>query len=258
MAEVSNEQLVQMVQQLQQELQQFKQLFAVHQHDDIDGTNHLRKNIILDQNQGMCVGVGSMLGQAFFAQSAAPRYIFTISDGEDNGTPPTYNNKSINAQFDITHQPLDVNKVSWIEGVRPPLYKSIDNKRISVTSGGNTVTIDDWTFATDELTGALINIYDSNGVFQESQQIASNTAHVVTIVGTWINTTNDGFFIIYVPMYVGISEVIWQRVYVQEGTPGGVRFGMGTTGGGQNGLLYMDAVGDLYWRDKAGVSVKLN
>ena len=57
---------------------------------------------------------------------------------------------------------------------------------------------------------------------------------------------------------MGSAQTIFQRFYTQEGTAGGIRFGVGATAGGQNGLLYSDATGDLYWRDKAGTSVKLN
>ena len=120
------------------------------------------------------------------------------------------------------------------------------------------MTINGFDFTTNELSGHLINIYNSSGTFVESQAIASNTSTVITISGTWTSSTSGGIFFIYNPAYLGSAEHIWQRAYVQEGTSGGVRFGVGPTAGGQNGLLYMDSAGDLWWRDKAGTAIQLN
>jgi hypothetical protein len=57
---------------------------------------------------------------------------------------------------------------------------------------------------------------------------------------------------------MGSADTPFQRFYTQEGTGGGIRFGVGTTNGGQNGLAYMDVTGDIYWRNKIGASTKLN
>lgn len=255
----TTEQLEAEISQLKRDFEAFKDQYRNHQHNDVDGTYHLRKNIVLDQDQGMAVGVGTLISESNTNSVAeGTKYALHFSAGKDTSIGLARN--TINAQVSIMHQPYDVTTfVSWLQGIRNPAFTNFNtNKTISVTAAGNTVTTSDYTYTSNELTGALINIYDSSGVFVECQTIASNTSTVITISGTWINTTNNGYYIVYAPMYVGISQFIWKRNYVDEGTGGGVRFGVGPTAAGQNGLLYMDSAGDLYWRPKTGAAVKLN
>lgn len=162
-----------------------------------------------------------------------------------------------NLLFNFLHQPQNPLNQSFITATRPPTYASMVGSTTSTTLGGNTITINGYNFAVNSLAGALIDIYDSSEAFIETQTIASNTLLVVTIAGTWVASTT-GSFVIFQPVFFGAADTPYQRFYTQEGTGGGVRFGPGPTAGGQNGLLYMDATGDLYWRDKGGTSIKLN
>ena len=163
-----------------------------------------------------------------------------------------------NLQFNLEHYPNDPNHFSFIDAFRPPLLSIPPDTTISVNAGGNTMTINNYGLVVNAYANALINIYDSAANLVETQVIASNTSSVITITGTWLNTTTNGFFFIFVPVFLGRNLYPWQRLYVMDGTGGGVRFGPGPTAGGQNGLLYMDATGDLYWRNKTGTSTKLN
>lgn len=163
-----------------------------------------------------------------------------------------------NLQFNLLHQPQNTNNQSFITSFRPPLFTTPQGTTISTTLGGNTVTVSNYGFTVNSLTGALINIFDSSGALVETQTIASNTSSVITISGTWLASTSGGTFTIFQPVFFGSADTPYQRFYTQEGTGAGVRFGVGPTNGGQNGLLYMDATGDLYWRNKSGVSTKLN
>ena len=180
----------------------------------------------------------------------------SIASGKDQAGTVGITTK--NLQFNLFHQPQNAANQSFITAFRPPIFGTPQNTTISTTLGGNTVTVSGYGFVVDELAGGLINIFDSSGTFIESQTIASNTASVITITGTWLATTAGGTFYIYQPVFLGSADTIWQRFYTQEGTGGGIRFGVGTTGGGQNGLLYMDATGNIYWRDKANAATKLN
>jgi len=143
---------------------------------------------------------------------------------------------------------------TFVYGVRPPTY--IGNG--DVTSGGNTMVQSNFSWTTNELAGAYINIFNSSGTFVFTKPIASNTSTTITITGTWPSSVSNGTFSIYVPVYFGSSQTPWRRLYTGESTSEGIRFGYGPTAGGQNGLLYMDSAGDLYWRNKSGTSTKLN
>jgi len=174
-------------------------------------------------------------------------------------TTPGLTKKTPNMQLEMTHIPNQSSLFSYLTAQRAPLVGSYENTSVSTTLGGNTVTIAGFNFITNELAGAYINIYNSSTTLVETQTIASNTATVITISGTWLASTSNATFKIYTPVFLGRTETIFRRVYVEEGTAsGGIRFGVGATGNTQNGLLYMDATGDLYWRNKAGTSTKLN
>ncbi len=247
--------LEQQVADLTRKVEQLSNLLATHQHCN-DGTNPLRKNILLDRDQWLAVGSSQMItGQPQNQGQASELYNLAISEGPDPVT-EGFVYKSNNIQMNFYHQPNGVQSFMWM--FRKPLVAAVQGTSLSITSAGSTVTIPGYNFTTNELAGAVIYIQNSSGTTISASTIVSNTATVVTINGTWGVTASNCVFGIYIPVYLGSAETIWQRAYVQETTAGGVRFGMGATAGGRNGLLYMDAAGDLYWRDKAGTSVKLN
>ncbi len=244
------------IEQLKKRLETLEKKYAVHQHNDIDGTNHLRKTYRLDADQAGIIGDSQF--QTFRGYSTADGLNFILGVAVGADTSPGTTKKSPNMQMLMTHIPDQASLFSFLTVEREPLVFSYENTSISTTLGGNTITITGFNFTTNELTGAYINIYDATTALIETQTIASNTATVITISGTWLASTT-GTFKIYTPVFLGRTSSIFRRVYVDEGTSsGGVRFGVGATNNTQNGLLYMDAAGDLYWRDKAGTSVKLN
>lgn len=157
-----------------------------------------------------------------------------------------------NLQLTLQH---NTQGLDFMFAFKPPVYGSKTGNTISVTASGTIVTVSDYTFETNELAGAYINIYDSSGNFIETQTIASNTSKVITISSTWRATTNGGVYLIYKTVYLGAADYPWQRGYVMESIDGGLRFGVGPTAGGQNGLLYMSSGGDLFWRRKSAPSI---
>lgn len=243
-------------------LQELNRKFESHQHSGRDFSLALDKEINLKPGVPIKLGNGGIITYSTAdLNSIAPgtaneQTALVLAAGKDMGSGVGYSTK--NMQMVFQHYPQSATNQSFLTMARPPLLSSLPGSTISTTAAGNTVTINGYNFTTNELAGALIVITDSAGAFVETQTIASNTATVITISGTWLATTSGGTFFIYVPVFFGSAQTIFQRFYTQEGTAGGIRFGVGTTNGGQNGLLYMDATGDLYWRDKAGTSVKLN
>lgn len=252
------EQLKRTIRELTQQVNTLKTNYEKHQHDSLDGTNTLRKNIKLDNDQWLQVGLGGQAtGDIINLGAVNEQYQYAISIGKDDGRSGFVNKADI-LQMDFLHQPLNALKQSFITARRSPVVLPFENTSISTTTGGNTVTIAGYNFVTDELEDSSINIYNSSGVLIETQTIDSNTATVITIKGTWLASTSGGKFDIHTPVFLGAADYIWKRFYTGEGTTGGIRFGDGVTAGGQNGLLYMDSAGDLYWRPKTGASVKLN
>lgn len=245
------------IKQLEERISKLEYSLKTHQHTLADGTSYLRKNIVLDADQGITIGNTSYESYKSDYNGTDDVFRQYLSVGPDTQKVGLVNYTN-NMQLNLEHTP---NALSFLYVFRSPLVSSFGNTEIDTTSGGNTTTIDGFNFGTNELAGALIDIYDSSGVFVETQTIASNTATVITISGTWVNSTNNGEFTIFKTVYLGSADFPFQRGYVAEGTAGGLRFGVGptwTSGTAQNGLLYMDATGDIYWRNKSGTSTKLN
>jgi len=242
--------------QLEQKLKTLEAKYAVHQHSNTDGTNYLRKGFVLDADQAGVIGDSQY--QTFRVYNPIDKWNFVNGIVVGPNVVAGLSVKSPNMQMVMNHIPDSASKFSFLTAECAPLVVSYQNTSVSTTAGGSTVTISGYNFTSNELAGAYINIYNSSLNLVETQVIASNTATVITISGTWLASTT-GTFKIYNPVFLGRTETVFHRLYVEEGeTVGGVRFGVGATANTQNGLLYMDAAGDLYWRNKTGTSTKLN
>lgn len=255
---MTNEELVNEINQLKQELNKFKYEYSKHQHSDVDGTNSLRKSFNLDNDQFANIGLGSLASYPVLKPGQTTEQLgFGIALSKDQTV--GFKNKVKVLQLNFLHLPNQTSsEKDFINAYGGMAVSSFEDNFINTTIGGTTVTINGYDFATNELAGQLINIYNSSDTFIECQTIASNTSNTITISGTWKASTSGGKFSIYNPVYFGTKDTIWKRFYTQEGTDGGIRFGVGPTGGGQNGLLYMDSAGDLWWRNKAGTAIQLN
>lgn len=256
---MTNDELLNEINKLKQELDKLKYEYSKHQHSDVDGTNSLRKSLNLDLDQTAQIGLGS-IGTLPIRNPGASNEQIGLAIALSKDTTKGFLNKLNGMQLNFVNSPN--NPDSFITAVGGILVSSFTGTSISTSSGGSTITIDGYNFTTNELAGETINIYNSSGTFIESHKIASNTSTVVTISGTWSSNTSGGTFLVYKPVYLGSAETIFERAYVNQEESGGIRFGIGKTGSAgvasTTGLLYMDSVGDLYWRDKAGTAIKLN
>jgi hypothetical protein len=230
------------------EYEEFKTKYTDHNHTGKDGTGIIRSSIDLKAGEPVFFNGGAI--ETVYLDGTEFLGLIVGNDREDQ-------NDSDNTQFIIQHQPLTngTTNQSFIYGDRKPRFQG---SFASITSGGTTMRTNEFTFELDELVGAYIIVYRSASEF-DVFQISSNTGNTVTITGgTWSTSVSPAKWVIFVPVYLGAAEIPWRRLYTTEGVAGGIRFGVGHTAGGQNGMLYMDAVGDLYWRNKAGSSTKLN
>jgi hypothetical protein len=253
-----NEDLQNKILELESKIRTLESNFGKHQHDGIDGTNTLRKTLTIDPDQSIKVGYCEMASaQIKDIGLATEVYEHAIGVGKSDGK-TGFTNKADILQLSFIHRPNNTARISNFVGLATPAVSTMEGVTVSTTSGGNTVTISGYNFVTNELANAFISIYNSSGIV-ETHQIDSNTATQVTIKTTWAVSTANGTFLIYSPVYLGDPGILFKRLYLTEGVDGGLRIGGGPTdtGSKQNGLLYMDATGDLYWRNKAGTATKL-
>lgn len=256
----SNIQLVTEINRLKADVASLKNILTNHQHVLGDSTSPIKKSIILDDGQWFAVGQAQILARNLIKGGSpdTDQYQVNIAVGDDPVTDiGTYKSKDL--QMNLIHYPSNTSLFSYLTCLRNPSVANYENITISVSSGSSTITIPGYNFVTNELVGGYINIYNSSANLVETQKISSNTSTTITITGTWINSTSGGKFLIYTPVFLGKTDTIFRRLYVEEeSATGGVRFGVGATSNGQNGLLYMDTAGDLQWRNKAGTVTKLN
>lgn len=222
-------------------------------------------------------GFGNATIAALTGRDAANRqYVMAFSVGEETEQKQGSASGSKNTQMYLDDQPDTSNLQSFLYGYRKPVYTVNAGSTISVTSGGTTMTDSGKDWDTNELAGAMINIYDSSGALQFSRQIASNTGTVVTIDGTWPSTVNSGTYITLMPIYLGASDYPWRQGYfggddVSSGGTGAqrrfIRIGYGSTGGTETRGLFFGtgspesvvtaSVGSLYLRTDGSTTTTL-
>lgn len=238
------------VQDLEHKLEEIDRVMRTHTHSGNDGSDYMYNNSF-QLKPGQQISTGRIALTEASNVLSNSRMVGGIVLGDDNNP----SDGSNNAQLVLDFNPE--NDTTNLTSSCSPIFAGSDG---SITSGGTTLTTNAYRFAENALAGLIISVTDPDTGNSEGFLIQSNTEDTITISGgTWGMTLlgNGGYFI-QTTVYLGFSLTPWRRIYGSEGTSGGLRFGLGTTDNGQNGLLYMDSAGDLYWRDKASVSTQLN
>lgn len=240
------------VEDLLRRVEQLESDQANHTHAGNDGSSAIyNDSVVTKPGVGLQAGRIALVDGIESSTLAALRVIAGVVVGDDT----TGTDGVDNTQLTFDHQVGTTGSTNqtFLYGLRPPLF--IGTKG-TWASAGSTVTVRDYTFTKDQLAGAWIvitNPADSSDF--EGYQITSNTESIITISGASFGFDGEpGSYIVFVPVYHGAANYPWRRLYTLDGSGGGIRFGLGATAGGQNGLLYMDAVqnGGLAWRNKAG------
>lgn len=228
-----------------------EKILREHTHRGDDESSAIEKDLELLSGNGFSSGdVATFTGLESAEQN---RTLAVFSTGRDKSEAEGINNSQV--QLEHQYSTDSTTRQSFYYGIRGPIYQGTSGV---FTSGGTSMKQSDWTFEPDSLVGARVLIYYTATSFG-GFEIASNTNKSITIAGgTFASSVSGAQYQIFMPVYLGGATYPWRRIYMEEGTAGGLRIGLGATGAGQNGLLYMDATGDLYWRNKGGTSTKLN
>lgn len=185
---------------------------------DIVSKNVLNKDFLdinkIENNQVSLVDFASSFLAAYsYADTGGFKVHRTlIGNGENTINNPGKSNETLNTNLTLENQDTASNQ-SFLYGTRKPYYQSKSNSSVTVTSTQSTVTDSSKNFATNELAGAFINIYDSSEAFQFTRQIASNTATVITIDGTWPATVSGGKYAVFMPILLGSADNPWSSLY---------------------------------------------
>lgn len=234
------------IEELTQRLQDLQVLFEQHNHSNSDSTMRLRNGFELPVEEIGYIGNGGLAGFSFNNGVSVGVDTLAIASGKDRGISSSVSQSSTNVSLALQNQ---VELFFFFSAGKSWTNKSPFN----ISSGTSILTDTTFNWDTNALAGYHLNIYDSAGALVESHLIASNTPTVVTISGTFNSTTANATYSIFQSTYNGSADNPWRRLYTGDGTDGGVRFGYGTTAGGQTTLLYSDN-GTLKYRDTGGTS----
>lgn len=242
------------VTELQKNYDELKLSYESHQHSNTDNTQKTTYGVEKLANSGEIayLGNGGIVELTLSPLGVETSNNLILAAGRDQGISESPAQSTINSVLNLQNI---VAGGAFFFGYNKPAFK---NSPQTVTNTQVTLTDATFGWTTNSLAGAYVNVYNSSGALVHTRLISSNTSSVITVSAAWTSTVTAGSYVVFLPIYLGSADNPWRRVYTGEGDTEGIRFGYGVTAGGTNGLLYMDATGDLYWRNKGGTATKLN
>ncbi len=211
------------------------------------------KEIVANNTIASTIGYGAVTGYSAISGTSSD-YQIILSAGQELTSSNLGPDTSLNTQVYIDNVNTTGSTNSFMYGLRKPIYKNRSGSTVTTTSAGNTLTDSNKNWATNELADAMVSVSDSSGIHQYTRQIASNTATVITIDGTWPSTVTGGTYVVFMPMQFGASQYPWRQLYtggtdVSSGGTGtvrrAIRIGYGTSGDGSS-TAGTDTIGIFY------------
>jgi len=247
------DELSQQLATLTTQVQELLRSYTNHKHEGPQNDGSLLLQRSIDLIAGQTVGAGGVAGMTGITdvrtvngRIISDRTVTLIGSGRDSNASDGLNNSQL--QLEHQYNTDATSKQTFFYGLRSPFYVGAGD----VTSGGTTMRQTTFKWKTNELSNAYIAINSPDGSSFSGFQIASNTEDTLTITGgTWAFSGQNIGFTIFMPIYSGSATYPWRRLYTGDTSGGGIRFGYGNTGGGQNGLLYSDGQ-NLHYRRPNG------
>lgn len=217
-----------------------------HQHSGSDGSAQIESEpVVLKDNVRFQTGLTSIDSSTLKSESGEKISYTAIITGGEAGKKGRVDTLKDSNQFTVEYN--HDTDTAFIYSFTNPLYVGTG----SVTSGQPELKQNEFTFSVNELAGKFIYVVVNDSKY--GYQILSNTNNTITISGTFSGSDNNASFIVYMPAYMGASNYPFRRLYTTGSTDGGVRFGLGATNNGQNGLLYLEeSTGRLQFRRPNG------
>lgn len=246
------EQLQNQIAELQRKINEYEKVLREHQHNGFDGSVKIvNSHILLKDGYVLASGPGHILGIKSPAQGIDELIIGCGPEGMEEGVVGT---KTRNMQMNFQYSP----GLCAIMGMAEPIMLSAP---FSVYNGQTSLTTSVDLGADNSRVGQYLVIRKKTTTVGEitdyGYQIIANTKNTITFTPAIQFSGEVEAALIYKPVFFGGSVFQWQRLYTLEGTSGGIRFGPGQTGNGQNGLLYMDTDGSLKYRKPNGTVVTI-
>lgn len=262
----NNEELLQRIEKLENELSEtkkenldFSKTFREHQHSKKDDSSRIREGNISLKNGGYFTTCGNEIGggavflginqksegvsineASIVTGEGIYKYDTLYSTGEAFGESPF-------ASVILLKQKLSSGQYSddaFLYAFNDAYL--ITPTSLNISSGSTTISYNTFNFGNKNLSGYVLTL-KINGI-DYGFIITSNTSNSITFTPAINVSGTITHIFIYKPVYLGSTFGTFKRLLVQEG----VRFGLGMTGNGQNGLLYMNSSGNLVFRNPLG------
>jgi hypothetical protein len=259
---------------------QVEQLTKLHKHTGYDESSRIDGDVTLLPNRFLTIGNAQITEDTRSYGSAAQVERLLLITGKDMNS--GFTNTSENTQLQIENQSATTgsSNQSFFYGLRAPVYTDTatdDGSSNTVTSAAFVVNDTTKTWTTNELAGAMVNIYSSAGALVHSKQIASNTSTQITVDDAWDSTVSSGgSYIVWMPVYMGSADYPWRRGYFMgsDSSSGGdgtvmkaIQLGRGPSGGTDVIAIFYGAgtpesavtanIGSLFLRTDGGTSTTL-
>lgn len=214
------------IQQLEFRLNELEFILKNHQHSGTDGSHLVDADIVLGRDRGLAIGEFAMGCGVIYEGSTAASTPQQNSKVENFGTEPMRANRNFSRkgiQTQLTDEPNSGTYNSFFYAFRAPFIISGTG---TLTNGGSTLTDSTRSFSTNELAGAVLYVFSGTDI--EAFTIASNTATVITVSGTWTVPTNPYSYVVARRVFLGAANAPWRRLYTNE-----IRMGEGGSAGSQ-------------------------
>jgi hypothetical protein len=174
------------------------------------------------------------------------------------------------AEIFILHEPQDLHTppYSFFGGIRTPYIDKDDTTFPAsglIVGGGTLLTDNTLSLNPGDLVGCRISLYNQSGGLLEGWKVVANTATTISINGAWASASGNYYYEVYAPMFLGLADNPWRRLYLDNEGGMAIRFGQGATSGATVFGLYYDSgvptmaanPGSLYINTAGGVGTSL-
>lgn len=231
-----------------------------HQHSGKEDSDILKEaSLWLKRGKAYAVDCGAFT--AFHKENENLYRGFICVGNEISSNLDIENNRTKNLQVNFELQPdgepLLNNSRSFIYSLSDAIVLEGEQAIKSVASGQTIFSNNKWDLGDDNSKKGYCLVLRLTNGNDYASTIASNTKISLTLDSA-IPASGDVYeSIICKTTYLGSSIAPFRRIYTSPGENGGVRFGWGTTGNGQNGLIFMDTDGSLKYKKPDGSYISL-
>lgn len=148
------------------------------------------------------------------------------------GAPFDFKNGVNQSQLLLYQLPQDTNSppFAFLLANRTPIVLS-SSPTGKIVNAGSDLTDLALNLQANSLVGCILVLEDASSTVLEAHPIASNTATVITVTGTWSSATGFYNYYVYAPVFLGSADTPWKRLYVEDQKA--IRLGIGSSTGSQ-------------------------